>query len=125
MFMPKPSLFIVAAITIAACNEPAADNTIATSASMKDSATFNITAAKSAIEVVNNKFMESIRKGDSAGAASVYSADALVMPANMEAVSGKDLASFWGSFSRMGVKEAKLFTEDVIGNAELLAETGK
>jgi ketosteroid isomerase-like protein len=123
MTSSKPPILIVVALAFMACNEPSTDNTIA-AANEKDSVTFDISSARSAVEASNSKFMESIKKGDSAGAASAYTQDAKIMPANSEAVSGKDAAAFWGSFIRMGVKEAKLVTEEVIGNADLLAETG-
>ena len=124
MFKSKTPILFVLVLAFVACNESANDSTVA-AANEKDSATFDISAARSAVEASNNRFMESIRKGDSAGAASAYSQDALIMPANSEGVSGKDATSFWGSFIRMGVKDAKLITEEVIGNADLLAETGR
>jgi ketosteroid isomerase-like protein len=124
MSTTKSHLLIVAALAFAACNETSSDNSIAASTG-KDSITFDISSARSAVEASNTRFMESIRKGDSVGVAAAYTSDALIMPANSEAISGKDAAPFWGSFIRMGVKDAKLITEEVIGNAELLAETGK
>lgn len=120
----KSQLLIVVTLAFAACNEPTTDNTITTSIE-KDSTVFNISTARSDVDAANNKFMESIKKGDSVGAASVYSSDALIMPANSESISGKDVASLWGSFIRSGVKEAKLTTDELIGNAALLVETGK
>jgi len=89
----------VVALAFVACNEPSTDNNIG-AANEKDSISFNISTARSAVEAVNNKFMESIKKGDSVGAASVYAQDALIMPANSEAISGKDASSFWGSFKQ-------------------------
>ena len=120
----KSQLLIVVTLAFAACNETSSDNSIAGS-SEKDSITFDISSARSAVEASNSKFMENMKKGDSVGVASAYTSDALIMPANSESISGKDAVSFWGSFIRMGVKDAKLITEEVIGNAELLAETGK
>ncbi|RYY19244.1 MAG: DUF4440 domain-containing protein [Chitinophagaceae bacterium] len=120
----NPKHLIVAVLAIIACNEPAVDNaTVA--ADSKDTMSFSLPSAKSAIEAGNNKLMQSIRQGDSIGAASVYSQDALIMPSNSDAVPAKDAAAFWGSISRMGIKDAKVITEDVTGNAELLAETGR
>ena len=121
----NPRLLVVAALAIAACNEPATENNTTSATDAKDSTTFDISTAKSGVSAANNKFMESIKNGDSAGVASVYAPDALVMPANSESVSGNGIPALWGSFIRMGVKEAKLMTDEVIGNAELLAETGK
>ena len=120
----KSPLLIVVTLAFAACNETSSDNSIAAS-SEKDSINFDISSARSAVEASNSKFMENMKKGDSVGVASAYTSDALIMPANSESISGKDAVSFWGSFIRMGVKDAKLITEEVIGNAELLAETGK
>jgi ketosteroid isomerase-like protein len=124
MTTTKPTLLVVLALAFMACNQPSPDNNT-TVATEKDSVTFDISSARAAVEAANNKFMENMKKGDSVGVASGYSQDALVMPTNSEPVPGKDLATFWGSFVRMGVKDAKLITEEVIGNAELLVETGR
>lgn len=57
--------------------------------------------------------------------AASYASDALVMPSNSEAVKKDAIAGFWGSAHRMGIKNIKLNTTDLTGNAELLSETGE
>lgn len=85
---------------------------------------FNMSAARKTIDDINKKFEEAVRKADSATLGSLYTSDALVMPANSEPIKGNDIPGMWGSTFRMGIKDAKLTTTDLQGNADLLAETG-
>jgi ketosteroid isomerase-like protein len=43
---------------------------------------------------------------------------------HMEPMKGSDIAKGWGGAIRSGMKELKVTTVDLIGNADLLAETG-
>lgn len=108
----------------AACNNASNDSKTAGTAE-KQETVFDLAAAKTAIEAENTKFMEAFKKGDSAAVASNYAQDALVMPPNAEPVAKSGNAALWGSFIRMGVKDVKLVTDDIAGNAEIIAETGR
>jgi len=112
------------AIFMVACNNPSADNNT-NSAAKTDSTSFDMSKAKSVIADINEKFSEELRKGDSVGLASHYASDALVMPPNSEPAPKDKIVSAWGGAIRMGVKDAKLITDDVTGNAEVLVETGR
>jgi len=90
----------------------------------KDAPTFDLTKAKTWIESDNAKFVEEFKKGDSAGVASHYGSDAWLMMGGMEPVKKDGIAAAWGHAMRMGVKDVKINTVDVTGNADLLAETG-
>src|SRR6266498_3758910 len=118
------SLFISGiALFMTACNTPSADNT--NTVAKTDSISFDMSKAKSAIADINVKFSGELRKGDSVGMASHYASDALVMSPNSEPAPKDKIVSAWGGAIRMGVKDVKLITDDVTGNAEVLVETGR
>jgi len=124
--MKKLSNFMIVITTIillAACNS-ATENKTSGTAETKETA-FDLTAARSAIDAANAKFIDGLKKGDSTAIAALYADDAVVMPPNMEAVSGAGIVGVWGAAIRMGVKDAKFMTDDVSGNAELVAETAR
>ncbi len=73
-------LILSSTMFIAACNSESKDNT--TIAATTDSASFDMSKAKSVIADINAKFGEEMRKGDSVAMASHYASDALVMPPN-------------------------------------------
>lgn len=107
------------------CQETATektDNTMADSTAA--GAAFDIGKARTWIESDNAKFMEEVKKGDSNALAAHYSSDAWVMFDGREPFKGSDIASAWGGAIRSGMKELKVTTVDLIGNAELLVETG-
>jgi ketosteroid isomerase-like protein len=108
-----------------ACNSTTTESTEAAASNAADSSTFSIANARTGIDAQNMKFMEAIKKGDSAGIAALYTQDGLVMPSNHEAVPKEGIASLIGSMMKTGVKEIKLSTDDLSGNADMIAETGK
>lgn len=85
---------------------------------------FDLSAARTSIEADNAKFADEVKRGDSAAVAAHYTSDAWVMMSNSEPAKGKEIASVWGQISRMGIKDMKITTVDLIGNADLLVETG-
>jgi ketosteroid isomerase-like protein len=86
--------------------------------------TFDLSKAREWIENDNKKFEEDIMKGDSNAIAAHYSADAWLMFDHSEPFKGKDIAAAWGGVIRMGMKTARITTVDLVGDANLLAETG-
>ncbi len=124
--MKKLFNLIIAFIALfaAGCNTASTDTKTADAAETKDSKAFDLTTARSAIDAENAKFMDAFKKGDSVGAASNYSDDAVMLPPNSEPVSKTGIASLWGSFMGMGVKDVKLVSDDIAGNAEIISETG-
>jgi ketosteroid isomerase-like protein len=105
-----------------ACNDASESET--STMSTEDSSTFDLSKARTAIEADNAKFMEELKKGDSAALAEHYHSEGQLLMANSEPVMRKDISSAWGSVIRMGVKDFKLTTTDVVGNDDLLVETG-
>ena len=65
-----------------------------------------------------------IKKGDSTALAAHYSSDAVLLLDNSEPQSGPGILATWGGAIRSGMKELRLTTTDLVGNADLLAETG-
>ncbi|WP_276502348.1 YybH family protein [Terrimonas pollutisoli] len=116
-------LVVAAIIFLAACNSASTDKTTGTAES-KETASFDLAAAKSSIESMNAKFSESFRKKDSVAIASYYADDAWMLPPNSDPVKGSGIVSLWGEFTRMGFSDLKLMTDDVSGNQDQLAETG-
>lgn len=114
-------LFVVGCILyLMACNSAPTDKM----AIAKDSPSFDLSKARTWIESDNAKFVDEFKKGDSVGLASHYGSDALLMMAGMEPVKKEGIAAAWGQAIRMGVKDVKVNTVDLIGNADLLVETG-
>ncbi|OQP59624.1 hypothetical protein A3860_36715 [Niastella vici] len=86
---------------------------------------FDLAKARSWIEADNAKFVEEAKKGDSNALAAHYASDAWLMFDNSEPFKGTNaIASGWGGAIRMGMKDVKVTTVEVVGNADLLAETG-
>lgn len=116
-------LLIPGLVGFLACNNSTDSKTSEVSVT-KEAASFDLAAAKTSIEAANAKFVETFLKGDSTGVANLYTADAMVLPPNMQTVKGSSIAGFWGGFMKMGVKNLKLITDNLEGNNEQLVETG-
>jgi ketosteroid isomerase-like protein len=114
------SLFFITSCENAATDKTATNTTGDTTAV----ATFDLGKARAWIESDNAKFMEEAKKGDSNALAAHYGSDAWLMFDKMEPMKGGDIVKGWGGAIRSGMKELKLTTQDLIGNADLLAETG-
>lgn len=104
-------------------NNPSGDSN--KTVAQKDSSNFDLSKTKTAIQDINTKFTDALRKGDSTTMASLYGDDAMAFPPNGAPVKKDALASLWGGLIRMGVKDFKIMTDDVTGNADMLAETGR
>ncbi|WP_207513786.1 YybH family protein [Longitalea luteola] len=111
---------------ITACENAATENAAnnANNANRHTAAAFDLSKARAAIESDNAKFMEEAKRGDSNALAAHYTTDGWLMFNNAEPFKGKDIVSAWGGVIRMGMKDLKITTQDVIGSAEVLAETG-
>lgn len=108
---------------IMSCENAATDKTNENTTS--DSAVaFDMSKARQWVESDNAKFMEEAKRGDSNALAAHYASDGWAMFNGSEPFKGNDIASAWGGAIRMGMKDIKVNTVDVVGNAELLAETG-
>lgn len=101
------------------CNDVTNGRTVGT-----DTATFDLSRTRSYIDSVNDKFEEAFERGDTTALVAHYSSDARLMVPNRESIKGNEIASAWGDFTRLGVKDVKINTEDVTGGNDLAVETG-
>jgi ketosteroid isomerase-like protein len=120
------SLLLIAGgmIFITSCEQAATDKTSENRTGDTTAADFDLGKARDWIEKDNAKFSEEVRRGDTNALLAHYTSDAWVMFDNSEPFKGNDIASAWGSAIRSGMKDLKITTQDLIGNAGLLAETG-
>jgi ketosteroid isomerase-like protein len=125
--MKRIILFFAPTIMIfAACsNQSASSNASA----IKDSTatnTFDLAAAKNAINEGDKTFSEAIIKGDSVTAANLYASDANMFPPNMpKAENQQQIMNVLGAFARMGIKSFNLESTNVFGGPEYVIEEGK
>jgi len=120
----KKIILVLAAgsFLMVACNDASkTDTTVAT----KDSTTvFDLSSAKKDLEADNARFMEEIKKGDSNALAEHYHSEGVLLLDNAAPTMRKDISSAWAAFGRMGGKELRLNTTDLVGDENLLVETG-
>lgn len=113
---------VIMLISMTVCNNASAQEK---KVKIKTKESFDLTAAKTAIEATNAKFSEAFRKGDSVAIASLYTSDGWMLPPNSEPIKSEGIAGAWGSFIRMGVKDLKLMTDEVLGSQDQLTEIGR
>ncbi|HEV7903518.1 MAG TPA: DUF4440 domain-containing protein [Pyrinomonadaceae bacterium] len=77
---------------------------------------------REAIENTNSKFAEIFKRGDAAGIAALYTADARLMPPGVPTLSGTEaITAFWQAAMNQGIKAATLETIDVETSGGTLA----
>ena len=78
-----------------------------------------------AIAEAGIKLMEKIHNGDAAGVAAMYTEDAVILPPNMEKVSGRmAIEEFWAiGISQLGLKFSELRTEELLGSVISLSQS--
>jgi uncharacterized protein (TIGR02246 family) len=77
---------------------------------------------RAAIENTNLKFAEIFKRGDAAGIAALYTADARLMPPGSPTLSGTEaITAFWQAAMKQGIKAATLETIDVETSGGVLA----
>ena len=81
---------------------------------------------RAAIDTANQAFMAAFGRQDSAGMASLYTADGQVFPSNSDIVKGAEgIQAFWQGAFGMGLKEAVLETVEVDAHGETAIEVGR
>ena len=84
------------------------------------------TVLRATIAAPIEQFMAAFSRGDAAGAAAVYTADAQVLPPNSDVITGQQaIQTFWQSAMDMGVKAVKLVTVEVAGDGKTAYEVGQ
>lgn len=85
-----------------------------------------IEEVRKAIEKANQRFGESMRRGNASAVGALYAEDALLMPPNAEMIRGRaGTAEFWGGAIKMGVKDAVLTTVELRHEGRSVEEVGK
>jgi uncharacterized protein (TIGR02246 family) len=78
------------------------------------------------IESGNSEFMAAFGRGDAAGIAGLYTADAQLLPANSDVVQGTAaIRAFWQGALDMGLKAARLETLEVDAQGDTAIEIGR
>lgn len=86
---------------------------------------FSLDSARAAIESSNKVFGECWATGDSTRFTGCYTTDACINPPNMPRMCGsKAISAFFNGGYQMGVRNIRITTEEVMGGAEAVAETG-
>jgi ketosteroid isomerase-like protein len=81
---------------------------------------------RAAIEKAGADFAATFTKGDAAGVAAMYAADAQLFPPESDIVTGgAAIQKVWQGVIDSGVKGMKLTTLDVVESGDLAAESGK
>ena len=88
--------------------------------------TANAPATRAAIEAANARFVAAYREGDAAAVAACYTADAQLLPANSEPVTGTEaIARFWAGVMKMGIADARLETVELEPLGDAAVEVGR
>jgi uncharacterized protein (TIGR02246 family) len=80
---------------------------------------------QSAIESANRKWEAAVIRGDGPGVATLYTADAELLPYQSDFVSGRDaIGKFWQGAINSGIKGVSLTTVEVEGHGNTAHEVG-
>src|SRR5438270_774133 len=81
---------------------------------------------RQAIEAGNRNFMAAFARGDAAGMAALYTANAQLLPPNSDVVAGTQaIQAMWQAVMGMGIKEATLQTGEVEAHGDTAFEVGR
>lgn len=81
---------------------------------------------RQAVDAGNRSFMDAFQRGDAAGVAACYTADARLLPPNGEPTGGTAaITSFWQGAMNMGIKAARLETVELETRGDLAIEIGR
>jgi ketosteroid isomerase-like protein len=87
-------------------------------------AAFDPSSVKAEIIAANQQFDEAFVKGDSAGIAALYHADAKIFPPNMHSCNRDEMGGMMKMIPQMHLKTMKLNTDEVSGGPDEIVETG-
>ena len=118
IFLPFATII---AVLLFSCNSETAKTTESPAAT----AAFNLDSAKAAITASNASYGNCFATGDSAKMVSLYTSDACIYPSNMPKMCGSQaINAFFNGGYKMGIRNIKLTTEEVMGGKEGVIETG-
>ena len=81
--------------------------------------------ARSDIDALNATFMQAMRKGDAQLVASVYAADARILPPGTEALTGPAIETYWQEAIDAGVTDGVLETLSFEEHGDVALEEGQ
>jgi ketosteroid isomerase-like protein len=82
-------------------------------------------SVRTAIDAANARFSDLFNKGDAAGAAKVYAADAILMPPNAAPVKGlAAISEYWTGGWKAGIRNLKLATTEFAVHGNYAHELG-
>lgn len=87
-------------------------------------AAFDPGPVKAEIMAANQEFDQAFVKGDSAGIAALYLADAKIFPPNMHSCNRDEMSGMIKTIPQMHLKTMKLNTDEVSGGPDEVVETG-
>ena len=83
-------------------------------------------SARKEIDHVNSQFVQAFNRGDAAGAVSVYSEDATILPPGSNAIQGRQgIQQFWQGAMDMGIRAVDLQTESLSEEGDVAWEIGR
>jgi ketosteroid isomerase-like protein len=86
---------------------------------------FDLNQVKSIIERNHIEYSENFAKGDPAQFAKHYTSDACIFPSNFPKMDGADaINKFFDGAYKMGIRNIKLTSNEVMGGPELVVESG-
>jgi len=84
------------------------------------------TVRSETIEKANENFMNAFSRGDASILSSLYTEDGQLLPANAGTITGqKEIQGFWQAVMDMGIKAARLETEELEILGSTAIEVGK
>lgn len=87
---------------------------------------FSLDSAKAAIAASNKMYGGFFSSGDSTGFVNCYTSDACINPTGMPKMCGAQaITAFFNGGRKMGITNAVLTTEEVMGGKDAVVETGK
>lgn len=90
-----------------------------------ETVTFSLDSAKAAIAASNSTYGSNFSTGDSVAFVSHYTSDACISPSNMPRMCGAEaITAFFNGGYKMGIRDIKLTTEEVMGGKDAVVETG-
>jgi len=114
-------LATIVAVLLFSCNGETAKTTETTAAT----STFSLDSARAAITASNASYGSCFANGDSANFVSHYTSDACISPSNMPKMCGSPaINAFFNGGYKMGIRNIKLNTDELMGGKEGVIETG-
>ncbi len=117
-FLFSGAAVVSACLMLSSCNNDAAKSGAAPA--------FSLDSAKAAIAANNAIYGACFATDDSVKFVSCYTADACIFPPNMPKMCGTQaISGFFNGGYKMGIRNLKLITEEVMGGPDAVAEIGK